>query len=370
MDEWKPVFVLPNLQMREPIEGHGIALASADDPRIKTLIANYPNLGRFLGKFTDAFRSRRSPAVLMLKSTLPKSYFTAEAVAGFRDLIVAAVVPYSRVRSIKAKNPIGAVFSNTFDFYPWMISNDYDETMLGQTPALTALHVIAEFSGQTSPEIPTIILMPTDVDEPLLKSLLRRWRRRFSGGRVRWDDRKLFRSLNMANQAMQIPGSSDTGLYDYGRLFGLWVSAFEILAHPRVQKSNAREVYKLLERVSWEEKACKAKRFVANSGGKQRRPLACWLYGEIYKARNAFFHGNPVTPKTTKLKSGKYPLFHYPASLYRLALTGFLLLSWKGPFAPMSQPMKLGRQMADRMHFTGYQEEAERMIKTARSNLR
>src|SRR5215467_1097666 len=29
--------------------------------------------------------------------------------------------------------------------------------------------------------------------------------------------------------------------------------------------------------------------------GTMRRPSPCWLYGRLYRARNSFLHGNPVS---------------------------------------------------------------------------
>jgi hypothetical protein len=66
----------------------------------------------------------------------------------------------------------------------------------------------------------------------MFEALFRRWKRHYLARGRLWSDRALFRSLNMAANAAQLPGGIDTTLYDLGRMTGLWVSAFEILAHP------------------------------------------------------------------------------------------------------------------------------------------
>jgi hypothetical protein len=56
-------------------------------------------------------------------------------------------------------------------------------------------------------------------------SLLKRWERYYLGTKRRREDRILFRSLNMAVKAAQMPGGIDVTLYDVGRMIALWVWA-------------------------------------------------------------------------------------------------------------------------------------------------
>jgi hypothetical protein len=74
--------------------------------------------------------------------------------------------------------------------------------------------------------------MERDIDRPLAKALLERWVARFPQASMAWSDRALFRSLNMANEAARIPAPVASTFYDVGRTLALWVSAFEIVAHP------------------------------------------------------------------------------------------------------------------------------------------
>jgi len=55
--------------------------------------------------------------------------------------------------------------------------------------------------------------------------LLERWERYYLGTKRRREDRILFRSLNMAVKAAQMPGGIDVTLYDVGRMIALWVWA-------------------------------------------------------------------------------------------------------------------------------------------------
>lgn len=50
----------------------------------------------------------------------------------------------------------------------------------------------------------------------------------------------------------------------------------------------------------------------------------CWIYGEIYRVRNDFLHGNPVNAKSLTVKRSGRNLFSHAGILYRMALSGFL----------------------------------------------
>jgi hypothetical protein len=67
-----------------------------------------------------------------------------------------------------------------------------------------------------------------------------------------------------------------------------------------------------------------------------------WLYDKIYDVRCDFLHGNPVKPGRLKLDRSKRALFDYAAPLYRLALTGFLPLSWNKPVPSTDDTSVLG----------------------------
>lgn len=85
------------------------------------------------------------------------------------------------------------------------------------TPALRAFHVVKEFHGQSSPELPEIELSESEIDKPLFEVLAKPWECYYLDTGLRRDDRVLFRSLNMAVRASQLPGGIDVTLYDLGK---------------------------------------------------------------------------------------------------------------------------------------------------------
>ena len=359
---WTAAAILPNISTRRAIEGDVIALAPRSDPRVNLFCTDHPKFRLLLSRFTDAFQVPVDPVVLIVRDDVLPRLAKVEPLASFRDLVAMSVIPYCRAMASVYKNPHHISYSNSFAFYPWTLNTE-NEHLVALTPAMKSVHVVEAFHGQSSPELPAMPL--SEIDDPLLDALLRRWKGHYLSHRQRWEDRALFRSLNMATQAAQMPGSIDVTLYDLGRITALWVSAFEILAHPRTAHSGITSVYTLFERVSHRDLRVGTRRYVAYKGrSKQpwpRRSLSCWLYGKLYQARNRFLHGSPVRISLLNPPNSQAGLFWLAPSLYRLALTGFLDLSFKRPI-PNPETPEFGECFTQSMEFWNYQEIIERAL--------
>jgi hypothetical protein len=345
MPDWRAVAVLPNIYTSDAFEGGPIALTAAHDQRVQDIMASQPKFFDFLARFTDAFGVRLSPAILIVKEDVFGALRTTNAIPSFRDLLTLSVVPYARANSIVYKNTGSRIYYGaSFWLYPWMIGNELGHMTLS-TPALSAFHLVEEFHGQSLPEMPHLELRTIDLDNHLFETLIKRWRRHYLSRRQIWDDRALFRSLNVAAQATQPPGGSDTTLYDLCRITALWVGAFEMLTHPRKGGAGLHTVYPLLERVRCNSKDLMKKKYVPHMGREKkpwpRRTFPCWLYGRLYLARNRYIHGNPVTANLLKVEGSAHGLFWLAAPLYRFALTGFLNLGRHSE--PPAEPEKYRR---------------------------
>jgi|SRR5665213_1516439 len=329
MDEWTPIIALPNLDMRGTIECPYAAIVSPTDDRIKKLCKDHPNLTTFLSKFSEQFRTQVWPSLLLLRSDAPKSYYTAEAVTAFRDILALSVVPYARTTWLRFNRANGLAFTNTFQFYPWMLDKQFEGVIL-QNAAQLHVHLLEEFEGQSFPEQPQASIMEGNIDIPFAKELMNRWIVRFSGDAVQWKDKALFRSLNMANAAGQIPALTATVFYDVGRDLALWVSAYEILAHPGdTGKSNFASVSAMLEKVKWCDPKLSAASHIIQGKIPQQKQLATWICKKVYDLRNDFLHGNDVAASALEL-NGKI-VTDFATCLYRLVLTGFLDLHFNAP---------------------------------------
>jgi hypothetical protein len=361
-----PVAVLPNIYTRKTVEGEIVALVPPSDARITAYISAHPTFGDFLSRFTDTFNVPLETVVFIVREDAISKYNDAQgALLSFRDLVALSVIPHARSNGLVYGGSDRISYANSFWLHPWMVESD---KLIAQTPAFGGFHVVRYFHGQSSPELP---LMQLDkLDEPLFVALLARWRRHYLGSRQRWQDRALFRSLNMAYQAAQLPAGKGPTLYDLGRIAALWVSAFEILAHPRVDSSGLKYVYALFDRVTHLDRKVGHKKYAAYVGRAgtpwPRRTLPCWLYGRLYRARSAFLHGNPVTPKTLHSGDLKCSLFWLAPSSYRLALTGALDLRFKKKLPKGATVEQIATHASARMDFNDYQMIAERALRRAR----
>jgi hypothetical protein len=225
----------------------------------------------------------------------------------------------------------GPRYSNTFSFYPWLLDKNY-ENVATQSIATFGIQQLAKMHGQSVPAVSFCRLLPNMIDDALLNELLRRWAHRYSIATPHWKDQALFRSLNMAMAAANLPGHADITLFDLGRLVALWVSAFEILAHPPYGRQNGfRQVYGLLNAIQWKHSRNKERRFSPYPHRKStpRSNLPCWIYGQLNQFRNDFLHGNRVTPDHLITKRSQRAIQSYASVLYRMAVASFVGLKFK-----------------------------------------
>ena len=363
MDEWTPVLALPNLDMRGTMECAQAAIVAPTDPRVEKLRDAHPKLTSFLSKFSGQFREQVWPSLLLLRANAPQSYYTTEAVAAFRDILSLSVVPYARTTRLRFNRASGLAFTNTFQFYPWMLDKRFEDMIL-INPAQMHVYLLEEFKGQAFPEQSQASIMWNDIDVPLARELLNRWIMRFSGNPVAWKDKALFRSLNMANEAGRIPALAASVFYDTGRSLALWVSAYEILAHPGgTGQSNSSTVAGLLESVKWHDQDLAAANHTISGGVPQQKRLATWVCRKIYDLRNDFLHGNDIDG-TALLLNGK-PVIDIAACLYRLVLTGFLDLHFDVPMPPADQTEAVAKFISQRREFMKFQSAYESAISAA-----
>jgi hypothetical protein len=338
MNTWLPVFMMPNMCINEPFENEYLAIVSPEDDRCIEINRRHPTFLPFLDRFTDPFRRKVIPSVLLMRGDAPGWVKSWEAVGGFRDILSISTVVYNRTAVLTHSLPRNYQYSTSFDFYAWMLSKDYLK-LLATNPALHGFELADEFHGQTTAGLPTSNFDRLDFDEFILKALLAEWTTRFSKPTPSWRSLALFRSLNMAHAAAQIPGVVEVTNSSLGRNVGLWVSAFEILAHPGNEDTGVKRVYDLLDQVDWRTQDCQEKIHGCYEGRTRkgrgpRRNVACWIYGEINHARIDYLHGNPIGDDRLIVKATGKNLFTYVPSLYRMLLVGFLGRNFYGPFKP------------------------------------
>ncbi|MCK4827848.1 hypothetical protein KA005_69610, partial [bacterium] len=330
MSSWKFIFILHNLAIEEPLENEFIAIVPKTDQRVTDLINKKKTLNNLVNRFTDQFKRPVDPAILIVSNDAPQSVLDNEALVAFRNIFAINSIIESWVTFLNRRWQIGSLnYSNYFDIYPISPDKDY-KYLITRSPSIHGLDESKTFFGQTSPELATV-RSKINHDSEIINELLERWNQRYVKCKTRdWTTRVLFRSLEMAYQASSIPFKNNSTIYDYGSNLSLWVSAFEVMVHPKNGRADLTRVLNLIERIEFIATSLNKKMYrIPYPGKKGKRKgvtLPQKLYYQIYSARNGFLHGNPVRfrdlfPFCIK---GRYPLTLYAPLLYKVALKCFL----------------------------------------------
>jgi hypothetical protein len=341
-----------------------MVLVSTGDPRVNEIASNHPAFQTYIDSFKTEFGRSLAPSFLLVDKDVPPAFRGVEALAAFRDSVSMSVIPLSWGKSLRfGTGGMGIHYSNWFSIYPWMLDKNY-EYLLSMTMATTAMDEVRRLRGQSSPGISPRHLDHGFIDKPLLDELLRRWQRCYRTESPEHDDVALFRSLNMANFAALMPAGVEVTMYDIGRQVALWVSAFEILSPAKA--SAFYKVYDNLKTVEYGLTAINTPIYEAH-GFKTTQTkdiLPCWIYGELYKARNDFIHGNKITAERLTVRPSQRSLYVYTAPLYRLALTGFLNLRFDRPLPSQDDATAFAAYINDRMDFRSPQANIEAATST------
>ena len=328
--EWVLIFVLPNLILKEPFETDYMAIIPYNDKRLKFIRLNNPAAKKLLTNFKTIAGKRIKPPALLWRKDAPKTVQRNEAVVALRNSLAISCLLYCCSVSVNADNVFGPVFSDFFDFYPVTIGKRGGFHI--SSPALEAYGPsLDKFYGSIYPHLPYNDFHKAWIDKVMVEKIVKKWNERFvSPAKDTWDSRLLFRSLEMAYQAMVTPFRNNSTLYDYGTNLALWVSAFEILVHEKPGDSVGwKQVIELLGKYKWGPTQLRSKWYTIHEDKKQKKikgNLVQKLYMELYYARNAFLHGNQVKSKHLfPFHNEKRPQLAVLApSIYWTALSVFL----------------------------------------------
>lgn len=346
---WHVLSILPNIDLRFAVEAREAIIVPADDDRVRQLRADHPKFDTYLKRFHTAHGRSVRPAVMLMDASASDARRSAEAMVGLRNCLSIATVLHQTAIELVHTQGHRILYSDPFAFYPWTLDRDFDR-MISITPAIMALHRVVDFAGQADPGSPVHTLQQLDVDRHLLSELLAHWDVAYARRTPRPMEQALFRSLNMAQAALGMPATLGATYFDYGRHCGLWISAFEILAHWDSGRSRAdlSAVIDLLEKRPFLTPKIRPKRFSVKIRGRPRKvALPAKLYAHLYKVRNDFLHGNPVSGKTLRIPDSGRFIGHFAPSLYRCALRNFLGLRFVSPHPPADLSAGIGARFAE-----------------------
>lgn len=356
--DFMPVAVLPNISISENIETNFSALVPVHDIRVRNLCSAHPTFNKFLSKFTDVFGRKIAPSVFLFKPTIEHPRPTFDAVASFRDMAYICTIPCNQASLIEHENPHRPLWSDYFNFHPWMLDRDY-EYLIGNSPAFTGLDKLDGFRGQSSPNL---FAMSSGVtDKPLLNALTRKWEDHYFVNHQDKAEARLFRSLNMAFRAGEMPSGMQVNAYDAGRLIALWVSAFEILAHPEKGSVSSRVVRELISKTEWLYKAAAEPVFekTYGNGANVKLNISAWMLEELYRLRNDFMHGNIIDDKALNIEGSGRSFFNFPPLLYRLAIAAKIDLLKSMPAISGQDASVLGEHISNMIDFNHPQRQIE-----------
>lgn len=328
---WRLVHVLPNVLLGDSIETPHVALVTSTDDRLVDLRAGAQAAGCLLDAFRDHAGKPVHPAALLVRDGAPKELNSDEAIIAFRNAaaISSILMGWALFRPGEPP-PITPIWSDCFDFYPVSVSAD-GAGLITRTAAVQGeLQPNHQFRAMPSPYLPGASFTPI-FDQPLLRVLLRFWRRRFSPRRRNSAfDRPLFRSLEVAYQAAATPVKNHSSVYEWGVNVSLWVSAIEILAWPKDRRAGLAEVLDILGSVHWSFKPLNQRLYRVEVIRRRQRcresvNIVQKLYKALYDNRNAFLHGNPIRHGALDpLRRFPYQLLSLAPLLYRTALVAYL----------------------------------------------
>ena len=326
--DWEVAYVLPSLKIRKAYESSLIAIAPYDDERVQDICKQYPNANKLLNCFIDNCGSKIEPAVLIVNIKAPESVWANEALVSFRNIVALSVILKGWADIRPQGTPLSPLFSNTFDFYPIVLGKNGG--LIYQTPALTSYYSEeATFVGMPNNYVPQNSYFIPVYDTIIFNRLLKLWYQRFvSPGKNNFNSRKVFRSIETAYHALSVPVKNQTTLFDLGVNISLWVSSFEILAHPKNATVNQTAVIDLIGKYNWNERILKTRRYRARLSKTKiiSVNLIQKLYKELYDTRNSFLHGNEVTSKNLfPFGDKRYgQIWTFAPIVYRTALFVFL----------------------------------------------
>src|SRR5438132_596418 len=113
------VFVLPNLQIKSPVETAYVGILPDSDPRVIEIAKRNPAVDALINNFSDHHGSKIPVSVMVLHKDAPKSIADSVALVSFRNIVAISCVLQSWQFSIGSPNAIGMRFSDYFDFYPY-----------------------------------------------------------------------------------------------------------------------------------------------------------------------------------------------------------------------------------------------------------
>lgn len=115
---------------------------------MKAIPAEQKRFGTCIKRFKTECDYPVHSSIIIWRRDTPDTYRTISAIAGFRDLVSISVVPICWARAHRWQRAFGAMYSDTFSIYPWMVDKNGGD-LITSTPAMRGVHEVRRHKGQS-----------------------------------------------------------------------------------------------------------------------------------------------------------------------------------------------------------------------------
>lgn len=301
--EWCLGFSMPNLLLPGHFEFGDLAIVNGLDERVEA-IANENHAARVLmNGFIYKLNPECRPSAMIFKREHHFSDLWG-AMVDARNICAVLASCYGWIKSIGQLNRHVYRDTDHFDFFPLRPRVDGKYLDCIGPEVNSSMVARDEFKGFTHPYLFVHPCLRLEIDDWMFSVFCKVWSRIHISGKGTRSDRRLMRALSVAYEACKVPLGMENFLHDHGRHCALWVSAFESLAHPGPGKMvGYKNVVELIgRRVLSDSKMSRKVRMKVGVKNKKSVFLALntsqRLYIQLYRARNAFLHGNRLSLDT------------------------------------------------------------------------
>jgi hypothetical protein len=281
---------MPGIDLKQAFTTSRLAAVGSCDERYQQLCEADSSFARFLSSFTNFFGERIHPS-LVLRADPGEKPLVGDLIH-FRDAFAIPLLIRAWRDVWQGAQSRGPLFSDHFDFHPAFLGIGATE-MLVHTPAYRDLRLEPDkFKGQPSPAIDARDVSQRG-DSLLLQGLLAL----LDIGELPEDEaefkERVQTSLRFAMVALRAPSSSFLETWDWAVSLSMWVSAFELLCHPRfgdrVEFSDVSDAIKL---VPWFSPELTDMTHESATQPGKLTTLPVQTYGRLYTLRNHCLHGS------------------------------------------------------------------------------
>ncbi|WP_428278124.1 HigA family addiction module antitoxin [Candidatus Palauibacter sp.] len=327
--EWELLFLLPNLKVEPddlatwgfpPQAGltlglDGMTLTSAKDERVVETLEWSAAAASWVKSFHDGYWNPIMPAAVIAKkgwgSLMDKD---PEPVMSFLNAVAVAALLRARAKWPGAYVR-GPLWADWFDHHPIELRRDGSALDIA-TPTVIHSHVPwTELSLTCNVGLGQREMDCTD--ERLALRLGAAWKLRYQEGLANRATIRLFRSIEVANEALRMVSRGYRTTREAASASVRWATSVEMLAAPGQGYVRKDDCLALIREYS-------------SSDGEEE--IAADVFRRLYKLRNDSVHGREIgSDQLRPFGERAPPLLSLASSVYRLALAAYLSQHWPAP---------------------------------------